>query len=228
MATLPGQETPNRSPTLFAPHPCIATVIGLEKSFQREEKKQDVNIDVLVISLQAVISPMTRKKQDSPEGWAKRYKNTNMQDLVKRSCKQNRGVNPWSKQSICSKTESGLWKAFTDQYELPLCKGRGPQTTSRVVSRIQGNTYPMQSSSRSRKLGFQRSCLLRQWRLPHSKGSFWIGTCNFSPCLKLANLALSLLSRRKWLQHGPVASCHGLAVTYRECGAEFQIYPEVN
>lgn len=39
MATLPGQETPNRSSTLFAPHPCIATVIGVEKSFQREEKK---------------------------------------------------------------------------------------------------------------------------------------------------------------------------------------------
>lgn len=163
MATLPGQETPNRSPTLFAPHPCTATVIGLEKSFQREKKKQVVNIDVLVISLQAVIGPMTRKKQDSPEGWAKRNKNTNMQDLVKRSCKQNRGVNPWGKQPSCSKrTESGLWKAFTDQYELPLCKGRGPQTTRRVVSRIQGNTYPMQSSSRSRKLGFQRSCLLRR------------------------------------------------------------------
>lgn len=67
MATLPGQETPNRSSTLFAPHPCIATVIGVEKSFQREEKKQ-VNIDVLVISLQAVIGPMIRKKQDSLEG----------------------------------------------------------------------------------------------------------------------------------------------------------------
>lgn len=57
-----------------------------------EKKKQVVNIDVLVISLQAVIGPMTRKKQDSPEGWAKRNKNTNMQDLVKRSCKQNRGI----------------------------------------------------------------------------------------------------------------------------------------
>lgn len=68
MATLPGQETPNRSSTLFAPHPCIATVIGVEKSFQGEEKKQVVNIDVLVISLQAVIGPMIRKKQDSLEG----------------------------------------------------------------------------------------------------------------------------------------------------------------
>jgi hypothetical protein len=57
VATSPGQETPNSSPTVFAPHPYIATVVvaGLEKSFQRG-KEQIVNIDVLVIRLQAVIS----------------------------------------------------------------------------------------------------------------------------------------------------------------------------
>lgn len=52
---MPGQETSNSSPTLFAPHPYIATVVvGLEKSFQSGEE-QVVNIDVLVISLQVVI-----------------------------------------------------------------------------------------------------------------------------------------------------------------------------
>ena len=57
VATSPGQETQNSSPTVFAPHPYIATVVvaGLEKSFQRG-KEQIVNIDVLVIRLQAVIS----------------------------------------------------------------------------------------------------------------------------------------------------------------------------
>lgn len=39
VVTSPGQETPSRFPTLFAPHPYIATVVGLEKSFQREKNR---------------------------------------------------------------------------------------------------------------------------------------------------------------------------------------------
>lgn len=114
----------------------IATVVGLEKSFQRG-KEQAENRDVLVIRLQAVIS--YDLKEARQPGAQQRDTRTLRCRTWSRGAANQTGVHPWREQPICSKeTESELWKAFADQYELLYVRAEPPhpQTTRRVVGRI--------------------------------------------------------------------------------------------
>lgn len=124
MATSPGQETPNRFPTLFAPHP---TVIRLEKSFQRG-KKTGCKYRCASHPSTGSRRPYDLEETRLPGMMRKEIQEHQHAGLSQEELQGRQRINAWSQQPIYSRgTEPGHQRAFADQCGLSLWEEKGPQ-----------------------------------------------------------------------------------------------------